>query len=344
MLPESLEFAQVYFVRGGASSGAGVRYEVPDPPTSGYSHVVILRNEKRSTIFCPYTLQAYQVSNRSAELTGAREKDVSPARLAEVITKAWADWVKLGFQRDYGVAAMVLTKLGAPVPKFLELPQDSSAVSPRKNDESKQRGGKPIVEENLKPCRRESKRGEVAAFFMQSTPQSLHEAMARLGLTRSGVLSHLFTLNKDHGIGYTLVNDCATLLIPDGFDLFAYVEPVKPVKESKPVKVDEHGQVVEPKKRTSGKPVVPEALKPIPEPGKRATVARFFEKGFFPIATVMAKLDLDRSAVLSHLFTINKENGLGYELSEDSASARLIIPEGHAAFAPKQPRAKKGGE
>ena len=187
-----------------------------------------------------------------------------------------------------------------------------------------------------------SKRGEVAAFFMQDEPQSLHEAMARLGLTRSGVLSHLFTLNKGHGVGYELVSDCARLVVPDGFDLFAWVEPERPARAEKPARTNEDGTPYEPKKRTSGKPAVPEALKPIPEPGKRATVARFFVSGFHDLAEVCAKLDLDRSAVLSHLFTINKENGLGYELSEDGKCARLIVPEGHVVFGPKVPRTKKG--
>jgi len=45
--------------------------------------------------------------------------------------------------------------------------------------------------------------------------------------------------------------------------------------------------------------------------------------------------------VLSHLFTINKENGLGYELSDDGAQARLLVPEGHEPFGPKVPRAKR---
>ena len=69
---------------------------------------------------------------------------------------------------------------------------------------------------------------------------------------------------------------------------------------------------------------------------------RVFVDGFHDVAEVCTKLDLDRSAVLSHLFTINKENGLGYELSEDGKCARLIVPEGHVVFGPKVPRAKKG--
>ncbi|URA07032.1 hypothetical protein P9A47_gp64 [Xanthomonas phage Elanor] len=334
-IPANIVFAKVYFVRGGAPNFWKRRFEITDPPTSGFSRVIVIKGEKRSTILCPHSLEAFQVSNQCGELQTAERYHVEPSKMAEYLNKAWEMSVKLGFQKDYGVAAMVLTEMGFPVPKFLPPPPD-----PSKSDDSK-RGGKPIVTEALKPCRPASKRGEVAAFFMQDEPQSLHEAMARLGLTRSGVLSHLFTLNRDHGVGYELVSDCARLLVPDGFDLFAYVEPVREPKAEKPVKLNEDGTPYEPKKRTSGKPVNPEALKPIPEPSKRATVARLFVGGFFTIADAMSQLDLDRSAVLSHLFTINKENGLGYELSDDSTQARLVVPEGHVSFAPKQPRAKR---
>lgn len=329
----AVRFARIYFVRGGAPNYWKHKYEITDPPTSGHGHAVIIPGDKRSTIFCPFTLEAYPVNNRCGELASAIDVEYEPERLAGFIVRAWEEAIKLGFQRDFGVAALVLTELGQPVPKFLPPP-----VDPDKQDERKSRGGKPVNEEALRPCKPGSKRGEVAAFFMQEEPQSLHEAMARLGLSRSGVLSHLFTLNKDHGVGYDLVNDCARLVVPEGFDLFAWVEPERPARAAKPER--QEGSP-EPRKRTSGKPVVVEVLKPIPEPGKRATVASMFVSGFFPIAEAMAKLDLDRSAVLSHLFTINKENGLGYELSEDSTMARLIVPDGHVVFCQKVPRAKK---
>lgn len=329
-----IRFARIYFVRGGAPNYWKHKYEITDPPTSGHGHAVIIPGDKRSTIFCPFTLEAYQVNNRCGELASAVDVEVTPEKLADHINRAWEEAVKLGFQRDFGVAALVLTELGQPVPKFLPPPPD-----PTKRDENKARGGKQVDEAALRPCNPSSKRADVARFFMHEEPQSLHEAMARLGLTRSGVLSHLFTLNKDHGVGYELMSDCARLVVPEGFDLFAWVEPERPVRAAKPERPEGSP---EPRKRTSGKPVVVEALKPIPEPGKRATVARMFVSGFFPIAEAMTKLDLDRSAVLSHLFTINKENGLGYELSEDSAMARLIVPDGHVVFGAKQPRAKKG--
>lgn len=325
----AIEFARVYYVRGMAPNFWRHRFEITDPPTSGYSHAVIIPGPKQSTVFCPFSLNAYRVNNRSGEVDTATKVEISNERLASLIYRTWEECIKLGFQRDFAVAAMVLTEIGQPVPKFVPPPQDSR--------EDSKRGGKPIDEAALKPCRPSSKRGEVAAFFMHDEPQSLHEAMARLNLSRSGVLSHLFTLNRDHGVGYELVSDCARLLVPEGFDLFAYVEPERTPRAEKPARAE--GEA--PRRRGGGKPINEAALKPIPEPGKRATVARLFVDGWHDVSAAMATLDLDRSAVLSHLFTINKENGLGYELSEDGTQARLLVPEGHVAFGAKEPRAKK---
>jgi hypothetical protein len=326
---------RTYFVNGIQPKGWRHQFAVNNPPTAGYGHVVLLRGEKRSTLLCPYSLQSYQVANACGEVGLAQPVEVSNERLAGVITAAWREAAQLGMQRDFAVAAMVLTQLGAEVPTNIEA-SPSSFSRPQETGEPKAQGGKAVVEANLRPVKPGSKRGEVAKFFMADKPQSLHEAMARLGLTRSGVLSHLFCLSRDHGIGYHLANDCASLLIPEGFDLFAYVEPEK--KKEKPAAED--GPPKEVKKRTSGKAIDVEALAPIPEPGKRATVAKMF-LDWHDIKEAEAKLELNRSAILSHLFTINKENGLGYELSEDSSKARLLVPEGHVVFCAKQPRAKK---
>lgn len=324
MLQNNIRFVKTYFVRGSLPKGSTFMSGVMDPPTCGFARAIIIPGDKRSTILCPYTLQAYQVSNKCGEVAQAVDVPATAEQLAEVITKAWASCVRSGFQRDFGIAAMVLNELGQAVPKFV--PQSTGDDT----DEEPKRGGKPINDGALKPCRPGSKRGEVAAFFMPAEPQSLHEAMARLSLSRSGVLSHLFTLNKDHGVGYELMNDYARLLVPEGFDLFAYVEPERAVR---PTAASAEGEAPI-RRRGGGKPINVEALKPIPEPGKRAEVAKLF-LDWFDVSAAMEKLGLNRSAVLSHLFTINKENGLGYELSEDSLQARLLIPEGHVVLVAK---------
>lgn len=326
-------FIKTYYVRGGAPKFWKHRYEISDPPTSGFSHAVVIDGIKRSTILCPYTLETYQVSNNCGELAESVDVSISFRRLGEIITNTWEQCVKLGFQRQYQIAALVLAAIGQPVPKILPPPVAAG--------EHGSRGGKDFDPKALKPVNPESKRGKVAAFFNQPEPQSIHEAMARLELTRSGVLSHLFCLNRDHGIGYELGNDCASLVVPEGFDLFAYVAPER--AERAPPKTNEDGSLHVPKKRTSGKPVNEDALRPIPEPGQRATVARLFYAGFYSVDKAMETLKLSRSAVLSHLFTINQQNGLGYELSEDGKQARLIVPKGHRAFASKADLKKEKG-
>lgn len=328
----TVQVVTTYFAEGGIPHRPHhrLRFELKDTPTNGFHRVVLIRGEKRSTLLCPHTLWTAQASNQSAEVAGAVPYDLAPDRLADIITETWRKCAEFGFQREYSIAALVLTELGHPVPTFLPKPSD--------DDSEKKVGGKPVNPDALKPCRPTSKRADVARFFMQETPQSLHEAMARLELTRSGVLSHLFTLNRDHGVGYELVSDCARLVVPEGFDLFAFVEPERAPKAEKSPRAE--GE--QPRRRGGGKPINVEALKPIPEPSKRANVARLFVAGWHKLDAAQEALGLDRSAVLSHLFTINKENGLGYELGEDGTAARLLVPEGHEAFAPKQPRPKKG--
>lgn len=326
-----VRFVKLYYCDGGSPNFWRFKYEITSPPNSGFSHALVLLGEKRSTILCPYTLETFQVNNKCGELAQAKLVDYPPEKIGALLTESWARCVRFQFQREYSVAALILAALGQPVPKF--------APPPRAEGDDGRRGGKEAEEKALKPVNPESRRGQVARFFASEELQSVHEAMARLDLTRSGVLSHLFCLNRDHGVGYELVRDCARLLVPEGFDLFAY-EP--PVRAERVVKTNADGSVHEPKKRTAGKPVQPEALAPIPEPSKRATVARMFVDGFFSIDEAMKRLDLSRSAVLSHLFTINQQNGLGYELSEDAKSARLVVPEGHTPFADKKSLRSKG--
>lgn len=327
-----VRFVKLYYCAGGSPRFWKFKYEIQSPPCSGFCHAIVLLGEKRSTILCPYTLESFQVNNKCGELAQAKLVDYPVEKIGALITKSWEQCVKLQFQRDYSIAALALAALGQPVPKFAPVAAADSGDG--------RRGGKETVEAELKPVNPNSRRGQVATFFATGELQSVHEAMARLDLTRSGVLSHLFCLNRDHGVGYELVRDCARLLIPEGFDLFAYEAPAR---AEKPERLNDDGTPYEAKKRTAGKPINPEALAPIPEPGKRAAVARLFVNGFYLIEEAMKKLDLTRSAVLSHLFTINQQNGLGYELSSDSKSARLVVPEGHEVFAAKKSRANKEG-
>lgn len=323
-----LKFMRVYFAKGDMPKSRH-RYALSDPPCTGHSRVFVLAGEKRSTIFCLHTFKSYQVRNDCAEIELA-EPWTMPEDIVSRIQEAWARWHAMGAQVDYDVAAMILTRLGGEVPKL--------AAVERTGEPKESRGGKALDEALLRPVKRTSKRGEVLAFFMTDGGQSILEAMARMGLTRSGVLSHLFCLNRDHGIGYELAGDVVRLGLPAEYDPFHFPEPtVSDEPTSAPTEKPQRRQ-------SGGKPIDTAALKPIARPSKRADVADIFLGGFASLDDAAAKLEITRSGVLSHLFTINRENGLGYAVSEDGQQAKLLVPEGHVVFGEKQPRKKKGEE
>lgn len=321
-----LKFMRVYFAKGDMPKSRH-RYALSDPPCTGHSRVFVLAGEKRSTIFCLHTFRSYQVRNDCAEIELA-EPWAMPDDIVSRIQHTWAKWHAMGAQVDYDVAAVVLTRLGGEVPKL-------AAIERPGQEPKESRGGKALDETLLRPVKRTSKRGQVLEFFMGEGAQSILEAMARMDLTRSGVLSHLFCLNRDHGIGYELAGDVVRLGLPEGYDPFHFPEPTVSDEPGEP-------KAEKPQRRQSGgKPIVTEALKPIARPSKRAEIADIFLEGYASLDDAAAKLEITRSGVLSHLFTINRENGLGYAVSEDGQQAKLLVPEGHVVFGEKQPRKKK---
>ena len=221
-LPAGVRYQPVYYIRGTVPKGSGTRsYYIKDPPTSGQSRAFVLGdNEARLlTIFCPFTLQSSQVGPEAGEIAGFEPEQMTEegvAKLVDLITRKWYEFVGMGFQRDYDVAALVLTKLNAEVPK-VSLADAPDPVRERKE----RRGGKPHADELRKPVGRKTKRGQVADFFLGSEQKSIRECMARLGMTRNSVLSALHVLHKDHGLGYETVNDTANILIPIDWDIWA---------------------------------------------------------------------------------------------------------------------------
>jgi hypothetical protein len=334
--PPPMRYVSIYYQRGPAPKGSGMRFAVQDPPTSGWSRGFLIPGAKTSTIFCPFTMESFRVDNGCTEVEMAKDVPLwDDRKLARLVTDNWERFTRMGFQRDYDVAALVLTNLGAEVPRFLP-------PEPAEGEEPTKRGGKELNVEGFRPVRKGSKRGLVAEFFLSGEgPQSIREAMARLDLSRSGVLSHLFCLNRDHGIGYELVNDCARLIIPEGLDIFAF--PEQPAASSEPSEDGQSepqatGTSERPQRKPQGKPLDASRVKAIPAPSKRADVARFF-LDWASIEEAMGKFELTRSAVLSMLYQIWKDNGFGHEV--DGERARLLTPTGVEVFGEKQPRKKK---
>lgn len=211
---DGLLWGRVYWISGDAPSKQRERNDVTDPPTSGWSHVFVIdKKGKLVTLLCPYTLNAYQISRTCMEyrsLERARDPwtPERKKRLVRLIHEHWAEAERLGWQRGFDAAAMVLHALGAEVPQRQAKP----------GEELKASGGKDAdILGLLKPVKRNGRRGQVLAFFLEK-PRSVREAMAEFGVTRSNVLSQLYLLTKDHGIGYSLTGDAVTIALPPGCD------------------------------------------------------------------------------------------------------------------------------
>jgi len=314
---------------GGDSKGI---YEIKDPPNSGWSHAIVIwpednepeptskrkkKTANRVTVFCPYTFDSWTVRVTAREIAHQKAKRWTPELLEQTgkcIDKNWKMWAGFGFHRSYDVAAMVLTRLGLPVPNHMR-PKDENLEYSETSVPN--RHGKPVGEALLRPVNASSKRGQVCAFFFEGETNSIREAMAKFDMSRSGVLTPLHGLNKDHGLGYVLQGDMVTLMLPPGCD--------NPLVDA--VKAKEQNLVASAKK--AGKPCKP-TVTALPKKGKRREVALALVEESV-IAEVAEKIGCSSNSVRSHLHDLHTKHGFGYELSTDKSRAKLVTPEGWTA-------------
>jgi hypothetical protein len=215
MSEPELRMARMYFIRGQAPKGSRFRNAISNPPCSGNSRVVVLAGKKSSIVFCPHTLESWTVPNAGcSEMEYAQWfddlVDMDFGKVAEAIKRAWLRFSVHGIAKSYDLAASILKRLGHEPPA--ETPA-AAAVT----EGTKSKGGKD-PEKTTTPLKRGTKRAAVAEFFLEAA--SVHEAMNKLDLTRSGVLSHLHCIHRYHGFGYEVVGDAARLLVPGGHELF----------------------------------------------------------------------------------------------------------------------------
>lgn len=182
--------------------------EVTDPPTNGWSSVVVIDKEgsKYVTLFCPFTFGSWQVSRNSSEYMSLYAMPSEVGRLELHLPERWDEIVRLGLTGDFDTAAKVFTMMGIPVP----------TTTSGQKDVNKVRGGKEVSKALSRPVKRGSRRGQVLAFFLEKPGSSIRVAMAEIGITRSNVLSQCFVLQRDHGIGYEVKGDTVLINLPEG--------------------------------------------------------------------------------------------------------------------------------
>ena len=209
-----LGWGQVFWVVGGQGAMGNAprfRLEVKDPPTSGWGQVFVIdRGGKSVTLFSPFTFDAFQVSRNSAEFQSIRPTPFRAEWAAKLLPRRWQDTVNFNFIKDFDTAAVVMRELG------LEVPMTSTAAGG--GDEAKPRGGKEVEVKLKKPVPRDGRRAQVLGFFLagEGGKRSIREAMAEIDVSRKNLLSQLYLLQKDHGIGYTIVGDAVQVALPEG--------------------------------------------------------------------------------------------------------------------------------
>jgi biotin operon repressor len=322
-----------------------LRYEVKDPPCGGEMGALVVapndqgkrKKTQMLTLFCPFTLQAYQITSEAGEISRAKMTTVQTTiegmkepkldtrvravprerhdlsddkieRLSKTIVDNWKMRCRLRLPFDLDVAALVLTKMGKSIPEDRPIVKLDAVGEVRKT-------GKDAGPELLKAVNPDSKPGRVLKFFMEQR-RSITEGMAEFGSTRSSLQSSLYGVWKDNGIGYVLAADMVDIVLPAGCE-----DPF-----SAPAKAGQKQEKTVTEKKTRGKPLDELLLTKLPEKGKRREVALATYRGFVKIADVASKLECSENSVKSHLNDLHIKHGFGFEIDGDKAM--LLTPKG----------------
>lgn len=214
--PEGMWLQKAYCYKGGPSKNTTDRhlFTIRDHPTNGISVNFVIEPRGHSdqlTVFDLYGFKTFFVKRDAGELAGYKPFVITEKKRLQLIKgliNRWEQRCHLNIGGDFDTAALILTRLKGKVPTFR-----SKRVEERvAKDGEKKRGGKPVAKKLLKPLPEKGKRFDVLEHF--KAEKTIREAMATFGMSRSTVLTHLYRLNKDHGVGYELTGEKAKLTIP----------------------------------------------------------------------------------------------------------------------------------
>lgn len=213
--------SRIYWTYG--SSPKGALYScVDDPPSSGWSTVLVVGDHDGPLrVLCPFTLRAYSIrpdSHERSSMQGQIDAKSDAELLAyyrDLLPRKWAEVARHGEGKpDFKLAEQVCSILGVrpPTPEEIERVRPAYAPPPKARAPEKP-AAKPTSA--FKPVKRAGRKGEVLAAILEGKT-SADALTSQFGITRSNLLSQLFLLRKDHGIGYKASGDRLVLELPEG--------------------------------------------------------------------------------------------------------------------------------
>lgn len=237
----NVELVKVYYGGAHCNKVLPQSYLIKEPEGNGYARALIIQGDKRTLVFDPFNFKGWNIANHAGELNtlvGGRTGTQAPVERYDMdvefwkkfLLERWHHFSKLGMNKDWLRASIILKEIGADVPKVMTA-EAVAALEAQGEDISeiivqkpkKQRSdGKEMDAEKFKPLKKDSKRGKVCDFFLKDTPQPIVDCMSELDMTRSNVLSHLSCANRDQGWGYELTGDCVKVVIPEGVEAWVF--------------------------------------------------------------------------------------------------------------------------
>lgn len=197
----TLQCRRIYW-QAGQPRGSRFVAEVNDPPCGGWQSALVLEVEDDISIFCPYSMRHFLVSRKSQEFATSIPDDLRKQWFIELMKRKWAMHEKLKLPADFEMASYFMIALGGTPPEIIRDPEM----------EQKGVGGKPAANKLIKYIKDGTKKSDIFKFFWEPG-RTVGAAEAEFKTTRSNILSHLFCLNRDHGVGYELRGDTVKLLL-----------------------------------------------------------------------------------------------------------------------------------
>jgi hypothetical protein len=219
-LAEGVQKSRIYWIYGDPRFPSQ-RSDVDDPPCAGWSTVLVLSSHGATMeLFCPFSFRSYTIGKDSYEATSMSGaawdgmcafgsfRDSGQMYFQDLLPRKWIEHSRCETPKvNWDVAKRVMNLLNIRIPSATQIAEVKINRRKPKAD------AEPATDDGFKLVKRSGRKGEILQAYLDGVT-SIDALVKQFEITRSNLLSQLFLLRKDHGIGYTISGDNIVLDIP----------------------------------------------------------------------------------------------------------------------------------